>query len=220
MVSFRSLLLTATGVLALPSGPDQLKNGQFLGRDTTPNSEGVHDGYFYSFWSDGEGTVNYQNGDKGNYNVTWQECGNFYGGKGWNPGEARTINFNGTFTTSGNGYLSIYGRTVNPDAEYYIIEALGTYDPSDYLNPLGSYGADGSEYKLSNYTRISWPSVILYQYYAVRQNKRTSGSIDIASHFAAWREKGVMLGQHNFQILAVEGYRSSGEADMTVWEGN
>lgn len=55
-------------------------------RQTTPNSEGTHDGFFYSWWSDGASPVNYTNLDGGSYSLEWQPGGNFYGGKGWNPG--------------------------------------------------------------------------------------------------------------------------------------
>ena len=43
----------------------------------------------YYFWTDGGAAVNYTNGDGGEYQVTWSGHGNFFGGKGWNPGSAR-----------------------------------------------------------------------------------------------------------------------------------
>jgi endo-1,4-beta-xylanase len=39
----------------------------------------------------------------------------------------------------------------------------------------------------------------------------------MGNHLRIWQEKGAKLGQHDFQIVAVEGYMSSGEADVTVW---
>lgn len=52
----------------------------------TPSSEGWHDGFFYSWWSDGFAPTNYTNLEKGGYSVEWGNGGNFIGGKGWNPG--------------------------------------------------------------------------------------------------------------------------------------
>lgn len=39
------------------------------------------------------------------------------------PGSAQVITYSGTFTTNGNGYLSVYGWFENPLVEYYIVES-------------------------------------------------------------------------------------------------
>ena len=36
------------------------------------------------------------------------------------------------------------------------------------------------------------------------------------NHFDAWSKYGQKLGSHNYQILATEGYGSSGSAQITV----
>ncbi|KAK4098462.1 glycoside hydrolase family 11 protein [Parathielavia hyrcaniae] len=229
MVSFKALFLIAAGALALPSTTNSIHDDGVNMRELlktragTPSSSGQHDGYYYSFWTDGGGTVNYQNGDGGNFAVNWQNCSNFYGGKGWNPVTSRTIHFNGTFTTSGNGYLSVYGWTTSPHAEYYIIESHGTYDPSEYLRVVGSYSADGSVYTLARASRVIYSptnplGAVQHQYYAVRRDQRTSGSVDVGRHLGVWQEEmGLGLGALGWQIVAVEGYQSSGQADVTVW---
>ena len=95
MVSFKSLLvgaLGAVGALAFPLNTTELSEAHARGenvtallmaRGGTPSQTGYHGGYYFSFWTDNGGTVNYWNGDNGNYGVNWQNCGNFVGGKGW-----------------------------------------------------------------------------------------------------------------------------------------
>jgi endo-1,4-beta-xylanase len=81
MVSFKALLLGATGVLAFPFNATEFS--ELVARAGTPSSTGTHNGFYYSFWTDNGGNVNYQNGAGGSYSVQWQNCGNFVGGKGW-----------------------------------------------------------------------------------------------------------------------------------------
>jgi hypothetical protein len=84
MVSFRSLLLATTGALALPFTETHARDEALItSRAGTPNGAGEHGGFYYNFWSDGAGTINYQNKDNGSYHVSWQDCSNFLGGKGW-----------------------------------------------------------------------------------------------------------------------------------------
>lgn len=80
MVSFKSLLLMAAGALAMPFNMTEI---ELAARAGTPSSTGTNNGYYYSFWTDGGGTVNYQNNAAGSYAVQWTNCGNFVGGKGW-----------------------------------------------------------------------------------------------------------------------------------------
>jgi endo-1,4-beta-xylanase len=52
----------------------------------TPSAQGVHNGYFYSWTTDNEGTAYYENKDAGTYSVNWTSSGRIKGGKGWSPG--------------------------------------------------------------------------------------------------------------------------------------
>ncbi|KAL5115669.1 NAD(P)H-dependent D-xylose reductase (XR) [Pleosporales sp. CAS-2024a] len=218
MVSFTSLItaaMAATGAMAAPATDVAL-----VARQSTPSSTGTHNGCYYSWWTDGGSQVTYTNGNAGTYSVSWGSGGNFVGGKGWNPGTARTITYSGTYNPNGNSYLAVYGWTRNPLVEYYVVENFGTYDPSSNAQNKGTLSVDGSSYKIAQTTRTNQPSIdgtsTFQQYWSVRQNKRSSGSVNLKTHFDAWASKGMQLGQHNYQIVATEGYFSTGSATITV----
>ena len=75
---------------------------QFLEAQTvTTNQQGTNNGYFYSFWNAGGGSVVMTLGNGGNYSVIWNNCNNFTCGKGWRTGSNRSVNFSGSFDGGG-----------------------------------------------------------------------------------------------------------------------
>lgn len=88
MLAFTSILITACATLSALASPT-LSTSKLNSRAGTPSSTGTHNGFYYSFWTDGGADVTYTNGDAGSYSVVWKTGGNFVGGKGWNPGSAR-----------------------------------------------------------------------------------------------------------------------------------
>jgi endo-1,4-beta-xylanase len=89
MFLFRSLcaLLPVAGVLAVPLIGTELSHLE--ARAVTPSTTGTNNGYYYSVWSDGSGSMTYTNGAAGQYSVSWSNSGNFVVGKGWSTGSAR-----------------------------------------------------------------------------------------------------------------------------------
>ncbi|GAB1316873.1 Endo-1,4-beta-xylanase [Madurella fahalii] len=186
---------------------------------------GTSGGFFYYFWSDNVEPVTYNNHEGGRYTVKWGDgTGNFVAGKGWNSESVdtlKTVVYNGTWSTTGNAYLSLYGFTSNPMVEYYILENYGSYDPSTTAEKKGSVTSDGEVYNIHTRRFILQDlegARLIHQVLSIRQTKRTAGTITPKNHFDAWRNLNVTLGKHDFAVLATEGYRSSGEADITVGE--
>lgn len=81
-----AILPLLQGALAIPEPDPQpaalAEHDGLIG----PRQQG---GYFWSYWSEGNGNFNCNNGAGGSYTVNWSGNGGFVCGKGWNPGGPR-----------------------------------------------------------------------------------------------------------------------------------
>ncbi len=194
----------------------------------TANSQNTHNGFFYSFWTERPNDgASMTLGPDGNYSTTWNNTLNFTAGKGWKVGSAsRVVCFEGTYNGGSNGFLALYGWTKNPLIEYYVCEKHGQWEPPGNTSGVsykGTYTCDGGTYKVYTGRRVDKPSIVgnatFDQYWSVRQEQRSTGTITFSSHIEAWASFGMQMGTTwDYQIMESEGYNSSGSSNITVKE--
>jgi endo-1,4-beta-xylanase len=170
------------------------------------------DGLWYTFWTDGGGSVSMGLNGGGNYTVNWNNCGNFVCGKGWSTGSGRTISWTGS--SSGAQFVGIYGWLQNPLVEYYIPRSGGS-------TTVGTYQADGTTWTLTTADRINQPSIegtaTFKQYFGSGGGGQNH---NMSQHLSGWQSLGMSVGNHNYQVVATEGWGgSSGSSNITVSEG-
>jgi endo-1,4-beta-xylanase len=114
--------------------------------------------------------------------------------------------------------LSIYGWSLSPAVEYYIMEDPIGYQPAGTL--MGTLMSDGSTYAIWKSQQTNTPPIengnTALQYFSIRQKPRVSGTVTVANHFNAWAAHGMKLGTLSYQILAVESLNGTGSGSFSV----
>jgi hypothetical protein len=170
------------------------------------------------------------------FSATWTNAGDLLARIGLPFDQTKTPTQIGTISsdfaetkTGGNGlvYVGIYGWTVSPLREYYIIDDWGTSKPADVASDgtprtkVGTITVDGDSYDVWKHTQTNKPAITgdnqtFDQYFSVRQNARQCGHISISEHFSQWGTLGLQLGKLEEAKLLVEAQNSTGTIDFTT----
>lgn len=185
---------------------------------------GTEDGYDYELWKD-RGTTSMTLTGNGTFECSWSNINNalFRTGKKFDQTKTYqqlgniSVEYGCDYQPNGNSYLCVYGWTVDPLVEYYVVDSWGTWRPPG-STPKGQITVDGATYDVYETTRYNQPSIkgdtTFQQYWSVRTTKRTSGTITVSDHFKAWESMGMKMGKMYETALTVEGYQSSGTAKV------
>ena len=211
-----------------------MTGGQQYCSNIKGNSAG---GYSYELWAEGTGsgcmTVA---GVDARFKATWTNVEDFLARVGLafdqtkTPAQIGTISadFAQTKTggTAGLVYIGIYGWTVDPLREYYILDDWGTTMPAGIASDgtprdhVGTITVDGGTYEVWKKTRTNKPAITgdnktFDQYFSIRQTARQCGHISISEHFSQWNNLGLPLGKLYEAKLLVEAQDSTGTVDFT-----
>lgn len=211
----------------------QLSAQEFCINSGADQIAGVEDGFRYELWSqNSQGMACMTLGDGALFSGEWNGILNYLSRRGLGYDQTQEHQDLGTFSAtyncdynpssaSGNSYLSIYGWTVEPLIEYYIIEDWRNWIPSMAQDAtlIDEFVIDGSVYEIYENTRVDQPSIVgtatFQQYFSIRKDERNSGSIDISAHFDKWESLGLELGKFHEVSFVVEGYQSNGSFEFT-----
>lgn len=185
---------------------------------------GTVDGLDYELWKDyGDTTMTI--GKDGLFRCEWKNINNalfrigrkFDCTRSWREVGPISVRYGADYYPVGNSYLCIYGWTREPLVEYYIVQSWGSWRPPG-AEALGTITVGDSTYDVYHTTRVQQPSIdgtaTFSQYWSVRKGKRTEDTVDVTAHFEGWEALGLELGKLYEVALTVEGYQSSGVADI------
>ncbi len=194
---------------------------------------GEQDGFRYELWNqDSQGTACMTLGNGALFSGEWEGIQNYLARRGLGYDQTQEHQEIGTFyaiyncnynpsPASGNSYFSIYGWTVEPLAEYYIIEDWQNWIPSMDDNAVlkGTINVNGGIYDIYENTRYNQPSIVgnttFQQYFSIRRDVRNNGTINISEHFDKWESLGMEMGKMYEVSFVVEGYQSNGSFEFT-----
>jgi hypothetical protein len=195
-------------------------------------------GYTYELWAEGSGSGCMRvHGAAAAFSATWSNVVDFLARVGLSFDQTRTHSQIGTIsaefaetkTEQGGGltYIGIYGWTVSPLVEYYILEDWGMTKPAGFASdgtprtPKGTITVDGGIYDVYTHTRVNKPAITgdnmtFEQYFSIRQTARACGTISVSEHFSKWAGLNMPLGNLHETTLLMEAQNNSGSIAFTT----
>ena len=183
--------------------------------DRGQNNSSVSFSVFDTGW---QGEIWYQGGnnsmtyyENGTFQASWNgtnDCimrvGYYYGtGSNVNPNDRQYdcyFRHSKTGSAGGYSYIGIYGWTVDPLVEFYIVDDW-YYKPGANLlgQKKGEFTVDGDTYEIYQNQRNHAPSIMgeqtFPQYFSVRTTSRENGHIDVSAHFKKFVSLGMKMGK-------------------------
>lgn len=197
------------------------------------NQQGMAAGLTWTIWS------NVNSGSITTFSVPafsakWNNAGDFLARIGLQWNNTKTYDQYGTITAQfnskksgsagGYSYIGIYGWSVEPCVEFYIVDDSWNRMPVNpgMTNNKGTANIDGGTYTL--YTRDTTgtggskcPGTSQWaQYYSIRQSARSCGQISVTAHFDAWKAAGMPLGKMDQAQILVEVGGGQGSIEFPV----
>ena len=188
--------------------------------------------YHYEIWYQG-GNNSMSFYDNGTYKASWNGTGDFLARVGFKYNEKQTYEELGPidayfkWSKSGNAggynYIGIYGWTVDPLVEYYIVDDWFSEPGPNLLGQRkGEFEVDGATYEVYQNQRNNAPSIkgnqTFPQYFSKRRGARSCGHIDITAHFKKWESLGMKMGKMYEAKVLVEAGGGSGSFDVTYFK--
>jgi len=205
------------------------------GTTYTANSYGnVSNGYVYQYWSNGIWSATMTVfGVGAAFSASWNNVGDFLArvGLAWSSQtytQLGTVSADYAYTKTGSAgtysFIGIYGWSLNPMREYYIVDDwFGSGPPTGGGTLMGSFAVDGGTYNVYQHTQVNQPDVTggsstFVQFFSIRQTPRQCGHISISQHYAKWASLGLTLGNMVEAKLLVEvgGGGGSGTINYTM----
>ena len=156
----------------------------------TSSQTGTNNGYYYSFWKDSGGSVQFLHAGRRPLHIELEQHQQLGGRQGLADRLAPDVSYSGTFNSPGNGYLTLYGWTTNPLDRVLHRRQLG------HLSSAGRPGIHGHGDQRRRHVR-HLPHAARQPALHHRQRdvlsvleraaaKRTGGTITTGNHFNAW----------------------------------
>ena len=189
--------------------------------------------YHYEIWYQG-GNNNMTFYDNGTYKASWNGTNDFLARVGFKYNEDKTYQELGPIdayfkwskqgNAGGYNYIGIYGWTVDPLVEYYIVDDWCSEPGANLLgSKKGEFTVDGATYEIYQNQRNNAPSIkgnqTFPQYFSKRKGgARSCGHIDVTAHFKKWEELGMKMGKMYEAKVLVEAGGGSGSFDVSYFK--